>query len=1492
MPSAWLNNFMASLDVPNGPQRQPTTQEIAVDIIRKSNRNRYKLDAVGGNLGGAGLTSASAAKGKNAPGKKGPSTIQKVMDVLSRPLYAGMEAIKQDVKHGGLIDPWHAGPIGDKEGEFGSITKGLGKGLAGKRKTTSADVYAEAGYSNEGKGAFARNFGTDVLLDPINLIPFGAIYKGVKAARGGKEALTAAERVEEALTPARSRVVKTDNPAYKPQARRAPDIDSPSRTFAPPFDPATATPLNRGLALTENPLRKAVRETGPSKITKGFLPGGANKVKITRPIAAADESIDKLPSLWRNLIGDAPVALPKAVKPTKTKAALAKVVKEELPKTAPKVPEVPTGVKFKLDQGKVAAIELARAVGKKLPKGNTAKEYEAARKLIDSEGTVTLYHLSGKEGGQFSASKLHDYLTTGKVDAPKSLKDVPDYATAIPEDIAKYEAHLFSEKGAPKNFYIKNIDENGNETLRSLATVRKEMLTTIKKNGIPKVAKEARTPVGTAPVAAAVDDLPDIADFVLADAEDIVKAATEGSPKAEEALHAAIESQHVRTTQVIDEAGGKAIADTAVETVKGIEAGTWTRYPTFNPAKQVNNFERLEKALVKEGKMPSNIKSPTSNHPKIARIRHSLVMKHLEASEDALTAAGYPPMTFGANGFPLRLSDLIKAAGGIHVVMASRLHLTDLFGSQAKFDKFLLENPEAAQLAEISKANHSVQTADLIEKGKGAALDSAKKAELDPSLTTKELAETLHEAPGVAGDVVKAESALPNPEAVRMAVANTREFISKATPPLAKVTEKHAKAFEKVIFTNKVTEDAVRGAIAQERVAMDIMGVTPAGIGREISLADDSLASRGLLASLGKAFIPDFAQKDLRPVFVEKRSLFQQHTAYWTHALNATFRKYPKANRIQGWNAITKGEAVADDISEAAAKELNKAMTSMLDHSGLRAATSDIERSAITMDDLNKSLGIRNYKFRFTDKVTDELGNELKVPWMDSWKYHDLKGQDPVEFIKQMRDAVDKTMMEKSMFDQIATIWGRPVGVGFKDIPRLKGVKFDDVRLPQIKRFVEVMDDLNKPRSKIRQNYEQILRIWKTSVTIYSPSHHIRNFFGDTILAWLQGVNNPMVYKKAMQVLKAKRHLYSDIDTIDNLLSPEAVTKQLARDARMPIVSVAGKKLDAEQVHSIMYNRGLLPHSRVVEDIHGSAAADWNLPEPLKGKGKRLARGVSESREHMSRTAHFIDVLAKSKGKTFDQAIEEATRTVRKWHPDGLDLAGFEEKWMRNIFPFYSWMRKAVPLMLEGAVKKPAKIIAPNKALYNLQVSMGIDPESMSEPFPVDKEFPDWIRDMAYGPVLGGGSHIIGSNLNPVTSVGEQLFNDPRRGIAGLLTPAARIPGEYISQSDWQTGQPMSTMDKTEYIDKQIPGLSIANRLTGKNLGAGSIEAAITGDKSAITSHQVRDKTAGNTRGRDAFMNYLFAAGIINTQTPANLKSAQYAKADRIRAENKARAER
>jgi hypothetical protein len=193
--------------------------------------------------------------------------------------------------------------------------------------------------------------------------------------------------------------------------------------------------------------------------------------------------------------------------------------------------------------------------------------------------------------------------------------------------------------------------------------------------------------------------------------------------------------------------------------------------------------------------------------------------------------------------------------------------------------------------------------------------------------------------------------------------------------------------------------------------------------------------------------------------------------------------------------------------------------------------------------------------------------------------------------------------------------------------------------------------------------------------------------------------------------------------------------------------------------------------------------------------------------------AHFINEIKKS-SKSFEQAVEDAANVVRKWHPDGMDLTKFERNVMRRVFPFYSWTRKAYPLIVESLVATPGKITAIPRANLMLQQIMGIQTGPLSDPFPSDQLFPDWIMEKGIGPQFGSaGNYTVINPSNPSLDLISQT-NHPGRMMMGLLNPALRIPIEGATGVDSQTGAPID-ITSPDYIAKQLPGISQVGRATG-----------------------------------------------------------------------------
>jgi hypothetical protein len=272
--------------------------------------------------------------------------------------------------------------------------------------------------------------------------------------------------------------------------------------------------------------------------------------------------------------------------------------------------------------------------------------------------------------------------------------------------------------------------------------------------------------------------------------------------------------------------------------------------------------------------------------------------------------------------------------------------------------------------------------------------------------------------------------------------------------------------------------------------------------------------------------------------------------------------------------------------------------------------------------------------------------------------------------------------------------------------------------------------------------------------------------------------------------------------------------------------------MTAEQVYQAAESQGLFIRAAHIEDLVGEASPTGGTfgqkLQPFGGRVHGAATRVSELRDHWVRLAHFVDVLQKSKAP-LRVAIEQASRRVKKFHPDGMDLTGFEQNVLRRIIPFYSWMRKATPLVIEGAIMRPHITLAFPKTMANAQLLTGVESQGPGDPFPMDQMFPDWIKEKGIGPVLQPGSGLGRDEnwrgeapgytiINPTNPFLDQLqqLGSPEKTALSSLTPAARIPMELLT-GQTSLGIPLENVEGgvPGHLAQQIPAVGIGARVTG-----------------------------------------------------------------------------
>jgi hypothetical protein len=593
---------------------------------------------------------------------------------------------------------------------------------------------------------------------------------------------------------------------------------------------------------------------------------------------------------------------------------------------------------------------------------------------------------------------------------------------------------------------------------------------------------------------------------------------------------------------------------------------------------------------------------------------------------------------------------------------------------------------------------------------------------------------------------------------------------------------------------------------------------------------------------LGARFNAAYGVQDMRPIFEIGQAGAMSTTARRARLINELGRRFDPNDADLWHEAFTTAQknGIASGQVAELQSEIAKVMENLFGGSGLRsgaiADSTVIGRNRLLLDELNKNLkrfGLGTFQFE-AGKVKDAAGVthdfSKGLDWMRSWEAWNVTK--PYEFLHKVQNAVEHTVREKGMFDEIASRFGSSAKHGDVkfgvDHPRLAGFFFNKEGATQARTFVRMLDEASTPNSKSLQYFDHVLSKLKASLTIYIPGHHMTNLIGDVYYNWIAGVNKPARYEQAIKVMLAQKGRYGDFASLDKLTGPKALEQAVARsmvgsDAGLKIPAAGNKvvmtmqngtKVTADMIYTAAFRQGILPSARVLEDVTSDVSSVLDKFRPLGGRGQRGVHEVSEIRDHIPRLAQFIDGLAKHKG-SFTSAVESSARSVRKWHPDGLGLTKFEKTVMKRVFPFYSWTRKAIPLAIESAVFNSPKVMAYPRLMEAIGLANGVSPtEQTTDPFPGDQLFPDWLRNRGIGPVAGvAGSYL---SVNPSTPVLDvlSLLGQPGQSALDMANPMGKVP---IEVADGQTlGRNVPIKSYPNYFAQQIPIVSQAGRASGQ----------------------------------------------------------------------------
>lgn len=800
--------------------------------------------------------------------------------------------------------------------------------------------------------------------------------------------------------------------------------------------------------------------------------------------------------------------------------------------------------------------------------------------------------------------------------------------------------------------------------------------------------------------------------------------------------------------------------------------------------------------------------------------------------------------------------------------------------------------PEFARLAEQNRAVIGLQTGQATKRLSEAFMDDllksvdsgniaaavAKMAKIKPEITAAAKAEGVDHIAGI-GNLAK--------DQIELSLGEIGAGLSDA-----------AKAAEKVAAA-KGTREVIE-ASSEHLAKMD--GQIDRIIMRETEVKQWEIAQNlhwRLDAKMFKLFAPHAGNAALRPFLIGEQIFANNNSRRYMRSLSEMSRKYTTEDMNAAFNQI-RTQGVGDNPTPVVT-DMDRMIKQVFDPQNPDFDL--LHRNGVLVSEINRQMD------HFAVQKNLRFKNSL-----DEWTKWNI--DDPMDFLAKMQTAAQQIMAYKVVGSDFASRFGvKGAKPGYVKITNNSGkdsviYNYIDPNLhyPQeMAQQLSVMDkylvDMSKPanRGAILRWYDTALYAFKAGYTIYRPGHHLRNALGDGWFNYMDGVKSKKYYNGAIHLLATGKNRYTDFD-FNKAIAANGDMAKVAPNSQRTVgtVTVNGKKINitAARGYQLMYRDGALPDHSIIEDLRFDAViggersdipSTSKIPEiirkPFKGKVREGAVRLSEVRDHYFRAAHWIHAMENGKlpkgwkgtdDETLEYLSRQAAMRVRKYHPDGSDLTKFERDVARRTITFYSWARKAIPLVIEQMVLRPGRFMQYPKAMHSFAQGMGIDLDGYGDPFPEDQLFPSFLRESVQGPIAGkaGGYWGLKTGNPGVDIIDEYLYGvgPTMENLGQSLSPFLRVPAELATGSKVGTKTPI--MDYSDYVGQQLPNVGyadkVSNALTGRTVSSG-----FTDNLRVAASNQDYEPQPPGNIGSVGLFNWLLGLGLVDMSKPSYIKTAE-----------------
>ena len=474
--------------------------------------------------------------------------------------------------------------------------------------------------------------------------------------------------------------------------------------------------------------------------------------------------------------------------------------------------------------------------------------------------------------------------------------------------------------------------------------------------------------------------------------------------------------------------------------------------------------------------------------------------------------------------------------------------------------------------------------------------------------------------------------------------------------------------------------------------------------------------------------------------------------------------------------------------------------------------TDDVEREVLRFFSRNGQLNQELLRSYAVVPVNDLFAG-------DSAAWDDVFSQG---FLQAARGSLDEVVPEGSIAADALTArekaanWVREIEVAL-DIPvqrgfAQKGVDYAIVPRQMLTELAGAHRKMTEPKEvlKLVRWLHKATNLWKGWTNLPNPAFHARNFASTGAMAFLAGVEGVSGLRSYQSAFAIQKAMLGRGQTLADVV----------------LTNVNGETLDAatflqktKQLGGIDVDFGALDMFGRAVDMFGEVS-EKKMPRWLRwGQAQTnpllapIRDGVGRASENLWRMTTIIDQW--KKGATLEDSVRHAKKFLIDY--DSHLLTHTERVGFRAAFPFYTFMRRAIPLAMDHILQSPQKTTFFGKALRAWSETPGLFEAESGDIDELPKDLvPDYIGDMYGIPIRkndeGNPEYFLLRGWLPQSDLAElahgfrELMNakEGRRGalvdsIAARLSPLIKQPVEFMKNFSAFTGKPIERFEGQQY---------------------------------------------------------------------------------------------